>query len=44
MKESPTGPQVQMWQEGVRYLQMACEIFMRLERTSGEIIEEFRRR
>ena len=42
--ESPIGPRVQMWQEGVRYLQIACEIFMRLERTSGEIVEEFRRR
>ena len=42
--ESPIGLQVQMLQEGVRYLQIACEIFTRLERTSGEIVEEFGRR
>ena len=44
MMESPIGLQVQMLQEGVRYLQIACEIFTRLERTSGEIVEEFGRR
>ena len=62
--ESPIGPQVQMLQEGVHYLQTACEMFagstrqegestgdlhpleriiMRLERTLGEIAEEFGR-
>ena len=44
MMESPTGLWVQMLQEGVRYLQIACEIFARLEGTSGEIVEEFGRR
>ena len=42
--ESPIGPQVQILQEGVLYLQRVCEMFARLERTSGEIVEEFRRR
>ena len=41
MVESPIGPRVQMWQEGVRHLQIACEILTRLERTLGEIVEEF---
>ena len=44
MIESPIGPQVQMLREGVCYLQIACEIFVRLERTLGEIVEEFGRR
>ena len=42
--ESPIGLQVQMLQEGVRYLQRVCEMFTRPERTLGEIVEEFRRR
>ena len=42
--ESPIGPQVQMWQERVCHLQIVCEILARLERTSGEIVEEFGRR
>ena len=41
--ESPIGLQVQMLQEGVCYLQTACEMFARLERTLGEIMEEFGR-
>ena len=36
--ESPIGPQVQMLQEGVLYLQRVCEMFARPERTSGEIV------
>ena len=42
--ESPIGLQVQMLQEGVCYLQRVCEMITRLERTSGEIVEEFGRR
>ena len=42
--ESPIGLQVQMLQEGVRFLQRVCEMFARPERTLGEIIEEFGRR
>ena len=42
--ESLIGPRVQMLQEGIRYLQMACEIFVRLEGTLGEIVGEFGRR
>ena len=66
MMESSVGSQVQMLQEGVRYLQAAHEMFTRptvqpgestgdlhpleermiarLERSSEEITEEFRRR
>ena len=33
--ESPIGPQVQMLQEGVHYLQTACKMFVRSTRQEG---------